>query len=266
MRLFNSPWIAALATAALLLSTPLAASACADGEDATVMWNLSALGRQPVQGDATVGYTILTTPAPTPCAPEDEPCEPAPPAEPVEVTGTLSVPLYESFKAVLPAGEAEFVVEFPDFEPVLLDRTLCGTVNLRATLLPAAPATLTVHVATWDDIASPEHAKLTLMGFDERAGETYEAKANAAGEILVEDIAPGFYQLKIRHPLGTSNERIDLAFVDLLGDAHIRVRLRSSIDRPEATVSCAAVQGGSSSAALILSVLGLFWVSRRRHA
>lgn len=269
MRLFISPWIAALASTALLLSAPFAAFACAEGEDATVTWNLSALGQQPVQGDATVSYTIISTPAPIACDPEDEdegePCDDTVPA-PVEHTGTLEVPLNEAFESVLPAGSAEFVVEVPDFEPALLDRILCGDLTIRATLLPEAPSSLTVRVATWDDIASPENAKLTLVGLDERAGERYEARADADGTIIVEDIAPGFYELQIRHPLGTSNERIDLAFVDLLSDAQISVRLRSSSDRAVATVTCATALGGSSSAALLFSVLGLFLVSRRRHA
>lgn len=262
MRRF-SPALLLAASALAFTLAPALAFACAPDEDAVVTWNLSALSRSPEAGPATVSYAITQQlPPPPVCIPDEEPC--TPPA-PIVVEGTIDVPFDGPHTAPLPAGDAELVVELDGYEPVLIDRLLCGAVSIRAALLPTTPVTLTLTARTWADIASPEGTVVRLDGVDDREGEHYEGTLDADGTLTLSDITPGFYRLDAWQPLGNSHERVTLDFVDLLGDSSVSLRLRSSVDLPGTSTNCAAMGGASSLWGMAAAFFLLLLLTRRRR-
>lgn len=262
MRRISTALLLAAPTLAFTLA-PAVALACAFGADAEVTWNVSALSRNAEVGPATVSYTVTNQPPPPEvCEPAEDPC-PLPPA--VVVEDTLEIPLDGPLTATLPAGDAELIIEFGDYEPLVLDRQLCGATSIRAALMPTAPVTLSLTARTWADIASPEGTVIRLDGLDDREGESHEGTLDADGALTISDIAPGFYRLDAWQPLGTSHERVQLDFVDLLGDSSVSMRLRSSIDLPGTSANCASMGGASGMAGMTAALLLLRVLTRRRR-
>lgn len=297
MRSSTLQLFALLTTVAVMFMALPAALACESDLDARVTFAIDTVGPEPA-GDVNVGYTIVPYAADSgegddceepvdggcPEDPEDpgdpgdpgdptdpgDPGDPGDPTDPEPVTGILSVGVGSDEVFELPAGDADFEFELSGYETLVLSRNICGDTTVRATLLSNTPATFSAYIGRWEGDVAAEGALVTLKGRDERMGERFEAEVDAAGQVEIDGVPAGFYELEVLLQLEESYEHIELGFVDLLHDAHLSIRLRSSDDLPNTKITCAAMsQRGNPTAnwsvlALFLFVLAQLGVVRGR--
>lgn len=278
MRSSTLQLLALLTTVVVMFIALPAAMACESELDARVTFAIDTVGPEPT-GDVNVTYTIVpyvTEPTEeganggeTCEDPDDTSCQEDPentenaeePAAPEPVSGTLNVGIGSDDVFELPAGDGDFEFELSGYETLVLSRNVCGDTTVRATLLSNTPVSFSAYIGRWEGDAAAEGAHVTLSGRDERMGERFEAEVNAAGRVEIDDVPAGFYELEVMLQLDGSYEHIELGFVDLLDDAHVSIRLRSSEDLPNTKITCAAMSQGSnptanwSVAALLLLVL-----------
>lgn len=267
--------LALLTTIVMMFIALPAALACESGEDASVIFAIDTIGPESTE-DVTVTYTITPYAVDVDlddengCEDEDDESCLEDPEDPEPVSGTLSVGVGSDEVFELPAGDGDFEFELSGYETLVLSRNVCGETTVRATLLSNTPATFSAYVGRWEGEVVAEGALVVLKGRDERMGESFEAEVDSDGQVQIDDVPAGFYELDVRLQLDGSYEHIELGFIDLLNDAHLSIRLRSSKDLPNSRITCATMaQGGSPSAdwsviALFLLVLGQLSILRGR--
>lgn len=263
MRSSNFQLLATLTTLVMILLASSAALACESGEDADVTFAIHAVGSDGALDDVQVTYTIVPY--------SDDAEDPGSPEAPTPVTGTLEVGVDSDAVFELPAGSADIEFALAGYETLVLHRSLCGETTVRANLLSDTPVTFSAYVGRWQGDVPAEGTRVTLTGRDERMAEHFEADVDADGHVHIEDIPAGFYKIDMWLPLGHSHEHLELDFTNLLDDAHVSVRLRSSANRPNSEITCAAMGDTNTAStnvgvvALLLLVCGHVMRRRRRY-
>ena len=176
-----------------------------------------------------------------PC--EDEPCDdPEEPEEPFTVS--VDVASGGAGVVVVPAGAYAVTASAPGFADVSVDVLACSDRTVDLVLLPDGSVALTASVlGTFDEegASSAAGATLTLTGLDERVGLTFEGVVDEQGGVVIADVPAGFYALAVTLTRDDGSvERVALAQVDLLESSWLSLRLRSSGEFGEVSLSCSS--------------------------